>query len=155
MTRSFSSLLMAFPALASAGILLARHLSMSCISVARFSALGHSASVRTTANAAALMSRLSTACVLLAAAHTSHMLLHAEGASPKCLKARVAVFQALIRGACVFTSSCSASWRTLHERHGENMAFLSAKPIVAPRHPPAADNEQCRADLLNKRHCSR
>ena len=91
MTRSLSSLLMDFPALASAGILLARHLSMSCISVARFSALGHSARVRTTANAAALMSRRSTACAVLAAAHTSHMLLHAQGASPKCLEARLAV----------------------------------------------------------------
>ena len=91
MTRSLSSLLMAFPALASAGILLARHLSISCISVARFSALDHSASVRTTASAAALMSRLSTACALLAAEQTSHMLLHAEGASPKCLEAGVAV----------------------------------------------------------------
>ena len=56
------------------------------IKVARFSALGHSARVRTTASAAALMSRLSASRPLAFAAQTSHMLLHAEGASPKCLQ---------------------------------------------------------------------
>jgi len=65
---------------------LVRQICCTWIRVARFSAEGHSARVRTTATAAALMSRFSISCPLAAAEQTSHMLLHAEGASPKCLQ---------------------------------------------------------------------
>ena len=66
--------------------LLLRQRSTSCRRVARFSAVGQSASVRATAAAASVMSRRSAAAPLAARAQQSHISRHCAGASPKCLR---------------------------------------------------------------------